>query len=150
MKRKPLIGLCEATALYGADNVTFVRPRYVPDGFCEWCGKPITNKRRTSCCCKECTTNFLTATSTLYYANSGSRGGYGGHILRRDNFTCQDCGELHAEYNENNIAIPTSDGQLEIHHIIQVQHGGSDAPDNLITLCKECHKDRHRKEAAHD
>jgi 5-methylcytosine-specific restriction protein A len=144
-KRRPLIGLCEATQLYGASRVTFIRPRYVPDGICEWCGKPITKKRRKSCCCKECTTNFLIATSTLYYANSGSRGGYANHILRRDNYTCQECGEFHAEYNENGIPMPTSDGRLEIHHIVAVRDGGDDSPQNLVTLCKVCHQ-KHTQE----
>ena len=142
MRRKPLIGLCEATRLYG--SVSVPRPRYVPDGCCEWCGQPITNKRRTSCCSAECTRNFNTATSTVYYANIGSRGGYGNHIMRRDNYTCQDCGEFHARYNSVLIPLPTTDGKLEIHHIKPVQFGGNDAPDNLVVLCKDCHKGRHR------
>jgi len=144
-QRKPLIGLCEATRLYGADTVTFCRPRYVPDGMCEWCGKPINNKRRTSCCCKECNDKFLDWTSTVRYCNSGSRGGYANHILRRDNYTCQECGEFHALYNANGIPMPTSDGALEIHHIVAVRDGGDDSPQNLITLCKDCHK-RHTAE----
>jgi 5-methylcytosine-specific restriction endonuclease McrA len=29
---------------------------------------------------------------------------------------------------------------LEIHHVLEVQHGGSDDPENLQTLCTGCHR----------
>lgn len=144
-KRKPLIGLCEATKLYGADNVTFIRPRYVPEGSCEWCGSPIENKRRKSCCCEECTRQFLWATSSVMYANSGSAGGYRNHMFRRDNYTCQKCGEFHAEINKYGIPLPTTDGELDLHHKIPVSQGGTDAPDNLVTWCRKCHKEWHKE-----
>ena len=146
MKRRPLVSLCKAQQLYGSTSqVSFMRPRYVEDGFCEWCGKKITEKRRTSCCSKECSYNFNVATSSVYYANIGSRGGYGNHILRRDNYTCQKCGEFCGEINEHGIKLPTTNGKLDVHHKTQVQHGGDDHPDNLITLCFNCHKEIHRK-----
>jgi len=135
--RRQFITLYEAGQLYGFKALP--RPRYVPDGICEWCGKKIENKRRSSCCTKECTNNFLNATSPVRYANSGSRGGYPGHILRRDNFSCRICGEFHGWTNEHGIRTPTSDGQLAIHHIKSVHDGGSDAPDNLQTVCRDCH-----------
>lgn len=47
----------------------------------------------------------------------------------RDNFTCQVCGGR---------------DRPEGHHIIDYQYGGSDDPDNIITLCKECHKKVHK------
>lgn len=145
MKRKPLTPLHIAQKIYGVQNTTFIRPRYVPEGSCEWCGNQLTNKRRKSCCSDECTRKFNIATSSLFYANQGSRGGYGNHILRRDNYTCQLCGEHHWEVNENGIPLPTTDGQLDVHHKIYVENGGTDAPDNLITLCRECHKRVHRE-----
>jgi 5-methylcytosine-specific restriction endonuclease McrA len=145
MKRKPLISLSDAQRIYGTDKTTFVRPRYVPEGYCEWCGSQIMNKRMTCCCTKEHKLQYDIHTSSLYYANQGSRGGYGNHILRRDNYTCQLCGEHHWEVNENDIPLPTTDGHLDIHHKIYVENGGSDAPDNLITLCRECHKRVHRE-----
>lgn len=145
MERRRLITLYHAQEQYGTERTTFIRPRYVPEGSCEWCGSPIKNKRRTSCCCKECTDKFNLSTSSVYYYNSGSRGGYGNHILRRDNYTCQLCGEHHWEVNENGIPLPTTDGQLDVHHKIYVEYGGTDAPDNLITLCRECHKRVHRE-----
>ena len=144
-KRRPLIGLCEASKLYGAENVTFTRPRYVPEGFCEWCGSEITNKRRTSCCCKECTDKFLAATSSVMYVNTKSASGYRNHIFRRDNYTCQKCGTFHALVNENGIPLPTTDRELDLHHKTPVSQGGTDDSGNLITWCRTCHKTWHKE-----
>jgi 5-methylcytosine-specific restriction protein A len=33
----------------------------------------------------------------------------------------------------------------EVHHIIEVRKGGSDADDNLMALCKPCHSRRTRR-----
>ena len=140
--RRKMIGLCEATKLYGGAGITtFPRPRYVPDGYCEWCGKPLP-KRRSSCCSKECTWYFNRATNSAYGAGGG--GGYRNHIMRRDNYTCQRCGTFHAWINKNGIPCPTNDGELDVHHIIPVSEGGDDNPDNLITLCRDCHKEVHK------
>lgn len=45
-------------------------------------------------------------------------------ILRRDNKQCKNCGSQTA---------------LEIHHIIPVSSGGESTPENLCTLCNDCH-----------
>lgn len=50
-------------------------------------------------------------------------------VLHRDNYTCQCCGKKNC--------------QLQTHHIIYRSHGGSDDENNMITLCKECHKGVH-------
>ena len=52
-----------------------------------------------------------------------------GAILHRDNYTCQCCGKKNCK--------------LETHHIIFRSRGGSDDENNMITLCKECHKKVH-------
>lgn len=44
-------------------------------------------------------------------------------VLARDG-SCRKCGD--------------SNG-LEIHHMLEVVHGGTDHPDNLIALCSGCH-----------
>lgn len=142
MRRKPLITLYEARRLYGTENTTFARPRYVPEGACEWCGSPLP-KGRTSCCCSECSRAFRDATSPVSYNNRGSVGGYRNHIMRRDNYTCQMCGEPHWRTNDYGIPLPTTDGNLDVHHKVRVADGGSDAPDNLVTLCRDCHKRIH-------
>ena len=50
-------------------------------------------------------------------------------VLHRDNYTCQCCGKKNC--------------QLQTHHIIFRSRGGSDDGNNMITLCKECHKGLH-------
>lgn len=142
--RRKLIPLSTAQQLYGIDMTTFFRPRYVPDGVCEWCGSEITNKRRKSCCSEECTMRFKIATSSVMYANTGSASGYRNHIFRRDDYTCQKCGTPHRLINENGIPLPTTDGELDLHHKKPVSQGGDDNPDNLITWCRNCHKEWHR------
>ena len=47
----------------------------------------------------------------------------------RDDYTCQYC-------KKKNI-------KLHVHHIQFRSKGGSDKPDNLITLCEQCHNDLH-------
>ena len=51
------------------------------------------------------------------------------YVLSRDERTCQHCGKQNV--------------RLEVHHIKFRSQGGSDRPDNLITLCGKCHKDLH-------
>lgn len=142
--RRKLMTLCMAQHTYGVEKTTFNRPRYVPKGSCEWCGS-ILPKRRKSCCCEECNKKFLIATSAIMYANTGSAGGYRNHIFRRDNYTCQNCRDFHAAVNENGFYLPTTDGELDLHHKIPVSKGGTDDPDNLVTWCRKCHKEWHRE-----
>lgn len=52
-------------------------------------------------------------------------------VLDRDNYKCQHC---KGKSNEK---------RLEVHHIVFRSNGGTDAPDNLITLCKCCHEGLH-------
>lgn len=54
-------------------------------------------------------------------------------VLSRDACECQFCGM--AESTHKTIH---SQG-LDIHHIIPENEGGSDHPENLITLCRGCH-----------
>lgn len=53
------------------------------------------------------------------------------------------CGECHAFRNEFGNIIPIDEGQL---NILPVSERGGDEPENLMTLCVECHKERHRKD----
>lgn len=36
-------------------------------------------------------------------------------------------------------AICLTETALEVHHIIEIQDGGDNAPDNRMTLCRGCH-----------
>lgn len=47
-------------------------------------------------------------------------------VKKRDNYTCQGCGDEDAS-------------ELHAHHIVPLGAGGSNARSNLITLCDECH-----------
>jgi hypothetical protein len=51
------------------------------------------------------------------------------YVRARDNYTCQICGKKAAD--------------IEVHHIIPRSQGGTNKPDNLITLCSKCHKHLH-------
>lgn len=55
------------------------------------------------------------------------------YVRWRDGYSCQNCGARGA------------DVRLEVHHIRHRMDGGSDRPDNLVTLCHECHR-RHHEE----
>lgn len=50
-------------------------------------------------------------------------------ILRRDGWRCQSCGTM---------------SNLEVHHGEFRSHSGSDAEENLFTLCTACHAKMHR------
>lgn len=52
-------------------------------------------------------------------------------IRNRDNYTCQYCKNKRKDSN------------FDVHHIIFRSNGGSNEPENLITLCRTCHKDLH-------
>jgi len=52
-------------------------------------------------------------------------------VLRRDRFTCQDCG------GSDPVA------ELEVHHRVPISDGGSHELNNLVTLCDGCHDGRH-------
>ncbi len=134
-ERKPLISLRKARTLY--DFRPIRRPRFADVGQCEWCGQALSGKQ-TSFCTDKCRRMFTNLTVWK------SRGGYAQHILRRDGFACQDCGDFHALENRHGIYVPSSDGELDIHHILPISEGGTDCPENLVTLCKECHRTRHR------
>jgi len=60
-------------------------------------------------------------------------------VLVRDNYTCQDCGWTHEQWNRSDPR------HLEAHHIQQHAEGGSNTEGNLTTLCNVCHDMRHRK-----
>jgi hypothetical protein len=50
------------------------------------------------------------------------------YVLKRDNYTCRQCGKkLHG-------------GIAQIHH---VSYNDYFDPDNMITLCQDCHKKKH-------
>ena len=59
-------------------------------------------------------------------------------IMKRDNFTCQDCGMVADESEESDL--------LHVHHVVFVKHDKTRIfdPSNVATLCYSCHRKRHR------
>ena len=57
------------------------------------------------------------------------------YVRWRDEYRCRHC---HGKGGP--------DTKLEVHHIVQRKDGGSDRPDNLVTLCHDCHAALHRGE----
>lgn len=55
------------------------------------------------------------------------------YVLHRDGYACQCCGAH---------ATARREVKLHVHHLESRKVGG-DAPDNLITLCEDCHKGYH-------
>lgn len=58
-------------------------------------------------------------------------------ILERDDYTCKRCGHKSGPYADDDGRV------LQAHHIHKRSEGGSDDPDNLITLCRPCHGVQH-------
>lgn len=52
------------------------------------------------------------------------------YINERDNYTCQDCKE--------------QEKTLYVHHKKYLCEGGTNNPENLITLCAKCHAKAHK------
>ncbi|MDA3792483.1 MAG: RNA-guided endonuclease IscB [Elusimicrobia bacterium] len=65
------------------------------------------------------------------YQNGQQKGYYNvkAYILDRDNYQCQECKKKNTK--------------LHVHHIVFRSDGGTDTPDNLITLCTSCHDKVH-------
>lgn len=51
--------------------------------------------------------------------------------LDRDGHRCQKCGRA---------------GRLEVHHVVELAHGGTNDMNNLGTRCRACHIAEHRRE----
>lgn len=68
------------------------------------------------------------------YQKGNQKGFYNvkAYVLHRDGYQCQKC--------------KTKKGKLHVHHIVFKSNGGTNAPSNLITLCKLCHDKLHNVE----
>ena len=58
--------------------------------------------------------------------------------LRSADGVCQGCGE-DAPFVDKN-----GDPFLEVHHLHRLSDGGPDRPENVVALCPNCHRRRHR------
>jgi 5-methylcytosine-specific restriction endonuclease McrA len=102
-----------------------------PNGrrFCRWCHSEVPKGRR-SYCNDDCMQHAVFNYSRLV-------------AVRRDKYACTACGrDGRHPYRwprpENFRELPA----LEVDHVVAVKDGGSHHPDNLRTLCRDCHKAR--------
>lgn len=74
--------------------------------------------------------------SNREYQNGCQKGFYNvkAYVLHRDNYACQS----HRKVKHSS--------KLHVHHIVFRSQGGTNSPENLITLCELCHDALHRNE----
>ena len=97
-----------------------------PDGkHCIICGSKLQKGRRKYC--SEKCSNWWIEFGVLDWKVIREK------VLKRDNYTCQDCGKK---------------DNLEVHHIKPIKDGGEEFDeDNCVTLCggkNGCHSKRHK------
>ncbi|MCA9366903.1 HNH endonuclease [Candidatus Kaiserbacteria bacterium] len=58
-------------------------------------------------------------------------------VLKRDGFTCQECGYV----GQEKISYKGKGNKraMVVHHIVDRKDGGQDEPSNLLTMCMPCH-----------
>ncbi|WP_394338975.1 HNH endonuclease [Halorubrum sp. CSM-61] len=59
-------------------------------------------------------------------------------VLDRDDNRCQRCNIKVAAGSENGAGF-------QLHHIVPFSAGGPNHPDNLVTLCNDCHTLAHQQ-----
>ena len=98
-----------------------------------YCLRPGCTKRSAKAYCEEHQSRKL-ADEDRHRGSSTERG-YGARwqklrrsILRRDDYACVPC------MRDGLVIVAT-----EVDHIIPKQHGGTNSPDNLQSICKTCH-----------
>jgi len=96
-----------------------------------WCGKKIVKPRRKYCCNDH---------ADLWYWSINTRWeSFRDHVLRRDDFTCQECG-YQPKMITNQQYHYRDDSNLQADHIIAIVNGGMCFDlENVRTLCLDCH-----------
>lgn len=128
-----------------ATEVDVKTGRYVamPDGFCNWCGKPLPPNQKSHFC-PPIIKDWYNGTkyqdhecymAYYHYWNKVNR--FKRSVFIRDNFTCKACGKRLMTKNEHGIEYPDT---LLLHcdHINPYSKGGETKLDNLQTLCRTC------------
>ena len=111
-------------------------------------------------CCKRCgeTENLETAPcsdSGPHYAkmSCGSCGAFVKFIPKPKNagkrpankHTPESLGIARCQLCRRPVDMLGSYEVLEVHHVVEVQHGGDDDPGNIWVLCTDCHKTVHHR-----
>jgi 5-methylcytosine-specific restriction endonuclease McrA len=63
-------------------------------------------------------------------------------IFKRDNWTCQYCGQCVVQYKANGWL---SGNEATLDHVIPLSHGGSHSVDNVVTACRDCNTQKGAK-----
>lgn len=119
-------------AMYPDSFIEFSNDLRIDKTLCKNCNSSLP-EGRTDYCCNDCFDEYTRdtvlnkTTAMLPYK-----------ILCRDNFQCK-CGKDLATINRHKVRIPKNNGG-EVHHIENVQNGGSDNEKNLKSFCFNCHR----------
>jgi len=101
---------------------------------CEVCGSQLVDRRRSRTCSNRCTEIYWRRVREAE-RNDNCRPFFWNtfryETMKRDGHCCTQCG---------------SKNDLEVHHQIPIAAGGTNAEDNLVTLCHACHVAIHAEE----
>lgn len=90
---------------------------------CLGCGTPTRHGSR----CPTCTETLRGSFTERRGIGGWSWAKLRAHVRQRDG-GCRRCGAT---------------TRLEVHHVIPLSRGGTNDPDNLVTLCRTCHRASH-------
>ncbi|MDD5288426.1 MAG: HNH endonuclease signature motif containing protein [Dehalococcoidales bacterium] len=96
-------------------------------GRCWWCGADFPDTHARRYCSRKCRGNYQNNFYWTWASNAA---------LRRDGYRCQECGVRGKR-------------RLQVHHLVPLKGSNRiisvlNKPENLIVLCKKCHRKRHQ------
>ena len=109
-------------------------------GLCDICGSQVPPgrvSRGITTCCPKCNEKKWDAKNGLVIQKEKAACGVrptsfwltiSGECFKRDRYSCVKC---------------NSGEKIECHHIKRIKDGGNNQLENLITLCRKCHKIEH-------
>lgn len=106
-----------------------------PAGICLSCGNKINDKRKRYCS-KDCKYDCYCAVQDLSVTSIRRA------VHQYFKFECQSCHVHFSFFTKAGFEFPIYSGV--VHHVIPLCKGGRDEFDNLMLLCKECHKEVHK------
>lgn len=102
---------------------------------CLDCGVRFQKTRTLRSRCETCQRKIWNESNQLRRQNQkrpgAARGSLPRQVKQRDGGRCVQCGAA---------------DRLEAHHIVPLAAGGANEPANLVTLCRTCHAEAHRRE----
>lgn len=104
------------------------------EGKC-WCGRPkeLWARFQRKYCCYD-------HSQLWFYSIRAYWDGFRMQVIRRDKFTCQECG----------FKTKTDDSKFDVDHIIAISLGGMCYDlGNVRTLCRDCHHKKTSQDMKH-